>query len=47
MRMSRNATSPFLRLALALPRPRLRLAIRLIESLEVVPDSGKPTEREA
>lgn len=37
-----------LRLALALPAAAcLRLAIRLIESLEVVPDSGKSPERES
>lgn len=37
-----------LRLALALPASaRLRLAIRLIESLEVVPDAGKVPESES
>jgi len=36
----------FLRLALALPVvARLHLAIRLIESLEAVPDSGRESER--
>lgn len=37
-----------LRLALALPAAaRLRLAIRMIESLEVVPDSGQAPGRES
>ena len=43
-----EAKAEFLRLAKALPsRERWNLGIRLLESLEVVPDSGALTEHES
>lgn len=43
-----EAEAEFLRLAMALPpRERWNLGMRLLESLEVAPDSGTPTEHES